>query len=80
MPERYRSEHAGKETEEFVDDDLDTPEHEGSAGGNLERQVGARDEKKQNEKGVGKSRVTKENEAGEGNQGGLHGTGSDNGS
>lgn len=76
MAERHRSEDHSRETEDYVDDDLETPSHGGRAQGNLERDVGTRDEKKRAEKSnPGTTRVTKSDEEGEGNLGGLHGTG-----
>lgn len=78
MAERHRSHDHKQETEDYVDDDLETPPHGGREGGNLERDVGTRDEKKRAEKDEpGATRVTKSDEAGEGNLGGLHGTGDD---
>lgn len=76
MAERYRSEDHSRETDDFVDDDLETPSQGGRAQGNLERDVGTRDEKKRAEQGnPGKTRVTKSDEAGAGDLGGHHGTG-----
>ncbi|MGR3323124.1 MAG: hypothetical protein ACU0DK_14470 [Pseudooceanicola sp.] len=76
MAERHRSQDGTRETEEFVDDEIGTPSHQGRAQGNLERKVGTRDEKKRAEDDrAGKTRVTKEDEEGEGNLGGHHGTG-----
>lgn len=75
MVERHRSMDRTQETEKFVDDDLQTPHQGGRAQGNLERDVGTRDEERQVEKGdAGRTRVTKEDEAGAGNLGGHHGT------
>ncbi|KAA9009322.1 hypothetical protein [Histidinibacterium aquaticum] len=79
MAERYRSNDGRKETEEFTEG-TPAPEHSGRAQGDLERDVATRDEKKQAEKGAGASRVTKGDEAGDGNLGGHHGTGSEDGS
>lgn len=76
MAERHRSMDRRQETEDLVEDDLDTPGHGGRKQGNLERDVGTRDEKKRAEKGeAGATRVTKEDEEGQGNLGGHHGTG-----
>ncbi|QQA44427.1 hypothetical protein [Pelagovum pacificum] len=77
MAERHRSQDHERETDDFIEDDLGTPGQQGRAQGNLERQVGTRDEEKQAEKGAGKTRVTKSDEAGEGDLGGHHGTGKD---
>jgi hypothetical protein len=79
MPERKRSKDGTSETEDFVSDEVGTPEHSGRAGGELERKVGTRDEKRQAEGDAGLTRVTKEDEEGEGNLGGLHGTGDEEG-
>ncbi|MGR3804948.1 hypothetical protein [Marinibacterium profundimaris] len=79
MAERLRSKDGVKETREFLDD-ADTPSQQGRAGGNLERKVGTRDLLKRAEKGDGSTRVTKSDEKGEGNLGGLHGTGDKSGS
>ena len=75
MAERYRSKDGKSETEEFVDD-VPTPDQQGRAQGNLERKVGTRDSLKQaKSEDAGATRVTKEDEKGEGNLGGHHGTG-----
>lgn len=79
MAERKRSKDGTSETEQFVDDTVDTPNHGGRFDGNLERNVGTRDERRQTEHGEGTTRVTKSDEEGEGNLGGLHGTGEDDG-
>ncbi|SFP24239.1 hypothetical protein [Tranquillimonas alkanivorans] len=78
MAERKRSTDGTRETEEFTSD-TPTPEHSGRAGGELERKVGTRDEgKPEDYQGrPGATRVTKEDEDGEGNLGGHHGTGSE---
>jgi len=76
MTERHRSADHSRETQKYVDEDLKTPAQGGRSQGNLERDVGTRDEKKRAEKDdPGVSRVTKSDEAGEGNLGGHHGTG-----
>ncbi len=76
MAERHRSQDGKRETDEFIEDAPETPGHGGRKQGNLERDVGTRDEEKRAEKGqdAGKTRVTKEDEEGEGNLGGHHGT------
>lgn len=79
MAERKRSQDGTRETDDFVSDAA-TPHQQGRAQGELERKVATRDEKKQAVKGTGKTRVTKEDEDGEGNLGGLHGTGDKEGS
>ncbi|PZX13799.1 hypothetical protein LX81_03134 [Palleronia aestuarii] len=76
MAERKRSKDGVSETEQFVDDTA-APSHQGRAEGELERQVGTRDEEKQRVGGGGATRVTKSDEEGEGNLGGHHGTGAD---
>ena len=78
MVERHRSQDGHSETSEIVEHDLETPSQSGRAQGNLERDVGTRDEKKRAEQDrPGVTRVTKSDEAGQGNLGGLHGTGKD---
>lgn len=42
MPERKRSQDGTRETEKFTHD-VETPDQQGRAGGNLERKVGTRD-------------------------------------
>lgn len=79
MAERHRSKDGKQETKEFIDEDLDTPSQQGRSQGQLERQVGTRDEQKQTVGSGGATRVTKKDEKGEGNLGGLHGTGEDGG-
>lgn len=75
MAERHRSTDLSRDTEEFLDGE-ETPGQQGRAGGELERKVGTRDEKKRAEKDrAGATRVTKGDEKGEGNLGGHHGTG-----
>ena len=76
MAERLRSKDGVSETESFVDD-ADTPAQQGRAQGNLERNVGTQDALKRAEKGedAGVTRVTKQDEKGQGNLGGHHGTG-----
>ncbi|EAR52761.1 hypothetical protein OG2516_01004 [Oceanicola granulosus HTCC2516] len=74
MAERHRSHDKSRETENFTDDTA-TPSQQGRAQGELERKVGTRDEEKQAEQGGGATRVHKSDEKGEGNLGGLHGTG-----
>ncbi len=76
MAERKRSTDGKSETEQFVPD-TSTPSQQGRAGGNLERKVGTRDERKRAEKGEGATRVRKSDEKGSGNLGGHHGTGDD---
>ena len=78
MAERHRSKDGTSETEKFLDDAA-TPGHQGRAEGELERKVGSRDEERQAKYGEGATRVTKEDEKGEGNLGGLHGTGDEDG-
>ncbi|SPJ22466.1 hypothetical protein [Palleronia abyssalis] len=79
MAERKRSKDGTSETEQYVDDKVGTPGHSGRAQGELERSVGTRDERRQTEHGEGATRVTKQDEKGEGNLGGLHGTGDEDG-
>lgn len=74
MAERQRSKDGTRETEQFTDD-VPAPGQQGRAQGNVERDVGTRDEEKQRLKGGGATRVTKSDEEGEGNLGGHHGTG-----
>lgn len=74
MAERAKSKDGVRETERFIDD-VDQPHHQSRSQGDLERDVGTRDELKQVQKGGGATRVTKEDEEGEGNLGGHHGTG-----
>ncbi|EKE44970.1 hypothetical protein OCGS_1005 [Oceaniovalibus guishaninsula JLT2003] len=74
MAERIRSKDGTRETDKFVDDAA-TPSQQGRAGGGLERQVGTQAEEDRAEQGEGITRVTKQDEKGEGNLGGLHGTG-----
>ena len=76
MAERLRSKDGVSETERFVDDAA-TPAQQGRAQGNLERNVGTQDALKRAEKGedAGVTRVTKQDEKGQGNLGGHHGTG-----
>ncbi|WP_425073674.1 hypothetical protein [Sagittula sp. S175] len=77
MVERLRSQDGTRETEAYIDD-VDTPSQQGRAQGNLERQVGTRDEEKRAEQDrAGATRVTKSDEKGQGNLGGHHGTGDD---
>ena len=78
MAERHRSQDGTKETERLVDD-AETPSQQGRAQGNLERNVGTQDTMKRAQKGedAGTTRVTKEDEKGQGGLGGLHGTGED---
>ena len=76
MAERIRSSDGTRETEAYLDDDLATPGQQGRAQGNLERKVGTRDEMRQaTQPGAGMTRVRKSDEKGQGNLGGLHGTG-----
>ena len=78
MPDRVRSMDGRSETAELLDGMADTPEQQGRAQGNLERNVGTQDALKRVEKGeMGTTRVTKEDERGEGGLGGHHGTGPD---
>lgn len=77
MAERKRSKDGTSDVETYLDDAVDTPNHSGRAGGELERKVGTRDEQRQSENGEGSTRVTKSDEAGDGNLGGHHGTGAD---
>ena len=79
MAERKRSKDGTSETSEFVDDSVDTPSQAGRAQGELERKVGTRDEERQADGDAGTTRVTKRDEKGEGNLGGLHGTGDEGG-
>lgn len=79
MAERKRSKDGTSETEQFVDDAVETPSQGGRSQGNLERSVGTRDEGRQAKQGEATTRVTKSDEKGEGNLGGLHGTGEDDG-
>ncbi|TDL78061.1 hypothetical protein E2L08_12225 [Palleronia sediminis] len=79
MAERKRSKDGTSETERYVDDAVATPGQAGRAQGELERKVGTRDELNQAEHGEGTTRVTKADEKGQGNLGGLHGTGDEDG-
>lgn len=79
MPERKRSQDGTSETEEFLPGEAGTPAQSGRSGGELERKVGTRDEERQSEGDAGPTRVTKEDEKGDGNLGGLHGTGDEDG-
>ncbi|AZQ67470.1 hypothetical protein EF888_10200 [Silicimonas algicola] len=74
MAERIRSKDGKSETDEFVED-IDTPSQQGRGQGNLERKVGTRDELRQPKEGDVRTRVHKSDEEGEGDLGGLHGTG-----
>ena len=74
MAERHRSRDGHRETEDFTHPE-DTPRHGGRAQGAIERDVGTRDEEKQDVGKGGATRVTKKDEDGEGNLGGHHGTG-----
>lgn len=75
MAERHRSQDGTRETELYTDDEA-TPAQQGREGGNLERKVGTRDLLKRAEKDrPGATRVHKSDEKGQGNLGGLHGTG-----
>ncbi|MEQ5871795.1 hypothetical protein J4E08_18095 [Sagittula sp. NFXS13] len=74
MAERVRSKDGTRETEAYTDD-VATPSDQGRAQGNLERAVGTRDDEKRAEQDrPGATRVTKSDEAGQGNLGGHHGT------
>ncbi len=79
MAERKRSNDGGSEVENYLDDATEAPGHSGRAGGELERKVGSRDEERQSKNHEGPTRVTKDDEKGEGNLGGLHGTGDEEG-
>ncbi|RVV98769.1 hypothetical protein EKE94_07670 [Mesobaculum littorinae] len=81
MADRIRSQDHSRDTDKLLSD-ADAPEQGGRSGGELERQVGTRDEAKRAEKGeqAGATRVTKSDEKGQGNLGGLHGTGDEEGS
>lgn len=79
MAERKRSKDGGSDVEKFLDDAVEAPDHSGRAGGGLERKVGTRDERRQADRDAGVTRATKEDEKGEGNLGGLHGTGEEEG-
>lgn len=79
MAERIRSKDGHSETQEILDDAVETPGHQGRAQGELERKVGTRDEENRAQHGEGAERVTKADEKGEGNLGGLHGTGDEDG-
>ncbi|WP_375172636.1 hypothetical protein [Pseudooceanicola sp.] len=49
MAERHRSQDGRRETEEILGDkpeNLDAPDHQGAKGGNIQRKVGTRDERK----------------------------------
>lgn len=62
MAERKRSSDGRRETEEYLDETA-TPKQQGRAQGNLERQVGTRDEKKRAEQDrPGATRVRKSEE------------------
>ncbi len=76
MAERKRSRDGRQETQEFLDGEPPAAGQQGRAEGELERQVGTRDEhKRATSSRPGATRVTKSDEEGEGNLGGLHGTG-----
>ena len=76
MAERLRSNDGRSETAELLEDMPDTPGQQGRAQGNLERNVGTQDEEKRVHNGdMGTTRVTKEDERGQGGLGGHHGTG-----
>ena len=78
MAERLRSNDGRSETAELLKDIDETPNQQGRAAGNLERKVGTRDELKRLDKGeMGKTRVTKTDEKGQGGLGGHHGTGTE---
>ncbi|QFU08460.1 hypothetical protein PARPLA_03061 [Rhodobacteraceae bacterium THAF1] len=79
MAERKRSKDGVSETEQYIDNEVSTPEASGRDGGELERKVGTRAEESAAKHGEGVERVTKEDEKGEGNLGGLHGTGDEDG-
>jgi hypothetical protein len=76
MADRKRSKDGRSETEELLGDE-ETPSQQGRSQGNLERNVGTQDGLKRATKGedAGATRVTKEDEKGQGNLGGHHGTG-----
>ncbi|MCR8825996.1 hypothetical protein [Pseudosulfitobacter koreensis] len=77
MADRHRSNDGKQETKEYLDD-AETPSDQGRADGNLERKVGTRDTlKRTKDDNAGATRVHKSDEKGEGNLGGLHGTGKD---
>jgi len=77
MAERHRSQDGTRETEAYLDD-AGTPAQQGRAGGALERKVGTQDEKKRAEQDrPGATRVTKQDEKGQGGLGGHHGTGAE---
>jgi len=76
MAERKRSQDGRQETQEFLEGEPPAAGHQGRAEGELERKVGTRDERKRaTSSRPGATRVTKGDEEGEGNLGGLHGTG-----
>lgn len=76
MTERLRSKDGVRETDAFVEEDLDTPAQQGRAQGTLERKVGTRDElRRATETSPGITRVRKSDEKGQGGLGGHHGTG-----
>ncbi|WP_299649863.1 hypothetical protein [uncultured Jannaschia sp.] len=77
MAERHRSSDGTRDTDQFVKDMPATPSQQGRANGELERQVGSRAEEETAKHGEGVTRVTKSDEKGQGNLGGLHGTGSE---
>ncbi len=79
MAERKRSKDGESEVEDYLDEAVEAPGHSGRSGGELERKVGTRDEERQAGGDAGPTRVTKEDEKGEGNLGGLHGTGDEDG-
>lgn len=76
MAERLRSKDGTRETEDYTDGP-DTPSQQGRAQGELERKVGTRSEEQRAKQGDGVTRVTKKDEKGQGDLGGLHGTGDD---
>jgi hypothetical protein len=76
MADRIRSKDGTRETDDYLGE-AGTPGQQGRAGGNLERKVGTRAEEERARQGDGVTRVTKADEKGEGDLGGLHGTGED---
>ena len=75
MAERARSKDGVKETDAYIDE-ADAPSHQGRSGGDIARRIATKDEEKRRVDGdTSVTRVTKKYEKGQGDLGGLHGTG-----
>jgi hypothetical protein len=72
MAERHRSKDGHRETEEILGDkpeNLDAPEQQGAKGGNIQRKVGTRDEKKRvDETSAGATRPLAQDQDGSGDK------------